>query len=154
MHVKDIPFVLYREFSDAYCTGEEWEFTAKGIYTNGRRYRIRRLDDTNVVVGFQGAIGVSAAYGPSETVIFSLWPCIPKGTDMIFEPEPAVMVTAGAIQEGVWAWGKGNLMQETLWVRMPAERFDATRPSLKLAAKILLRAHELARAVQSEHPAY
>lgn len=138
MDVREIPSILYREYSQALGKGDERE-----IYTNWRLYHMRELNETHKLVGFAGAIGFEEHSGKTS---FVLWPRVPEGEKPgymdVFEPRPIIEIWAGHIAVGVWAYGQGELIQDA--ARVSLRELSLAARSTRLVSVILLDAYELA----------
>lgn len=107
-HISEIPHLLFRSLSDKLGIGEE-----RRITTAGMEYTIRALDPRHALTRFPGAIGVGQSH---EHAIFVLWETVPRGLEDVFEPSPVLRLVAGPQTTGVWAHGRGERMQEMIFV--------------------------------------
>ena len=140
-HITVMPRTLYDEFASKFGRGEEREVTTAWL---GRTYLIKELDPEQV--GFAGAIGYADL---DDFYYFALWWKAPRGDG--FDPEPVFIIEAGAFQAGSWGAGMGHRMRETAKIYFRRD-LSLEGVSLRLAAPILVRAHELTLA--SERPEF
>lgn len=134
-----IPEMLFEEVREVLGTGELFN-----IANRGDRWRCIALRPDHRYTGFAGAIGWRGEDGAFGTLV--LWPRVPRPetVDSVAGPLPVLKIHACAKMSGVWAYGRGEHLQETITADFDYYGTAVTSPAMRLIAPLLLRAHQLA----------
>ena len=123
MEIKEIPKILFNEFSQRFGVREEKKVS---------EFLIRELD-----IG--GAVGFHQEMSSDKT-FFILWPYLKEGD---LYSGYLLQIAAGPKSKGVWAYGRGQLMQESLTADFPINGVDLNAPIVFILTMILARATAL-----------
>ncbi len=139
-----IPAMLYDELSTKYCHGDEKILYLYDVGLVSGSYKVRALRADHPEIGFGGAVGY---YENGQFSCLVLWHRMPTpaDNDHYSSPDPLFIIKANVVDAGVWAYSRGNLLEEKVWAEIPGcHGLNLGTPSIAFAALILARANKLA----------
>lgn len=156
MHIREIPHIIFDEFVEDPQEINEKEF-ARSQYPNLRDYELREdYNDITRIVGstekdFWLRLNDDATTHNIPTTTLSVFPNL---VSAVIEKRPKTNVVAGNRDTGIWAAGRGNETEQTIWVETHKTYMDDLKRAAEFyefLGKITQRAYEISSSNLFEH---
>lgn len=138
--VTDIPVALYHDLINHLGSSAKEE-SYDGEDGNWWRRRTFEISELKII----STIMVQKLHG---NTYFKLWGLDLSGLNPdekdYFSSRPLLEIRAGASSDGIWAYGRGNLISDKVKISFSMDHISLENPILVLMSLIMIRAHQIA----------